>query len=86
MSRLTGHENTSKKFIRAVFGRNETYVASGSQDGFVYIWDNPAEQSTSSISANRRLGSGEGGVVYDVACCDVSLFSCGDNGVVHEWR
>ena len=37
LSRLTGHENTSKKFVRAVFGTHETYVASGSQDGFVYV-------------------------------------------------
>ena len=33
-----------------------------------YIWDNPVEQTGSQISASRRLGSGEGGVVYDVAC------------------
>ena len=86
MSRLTGHENTSKKFVRAVFGTHETYLASGSQDGFVYIWDNPTEQSGSQVSASRRLGSGEDGVVYDVACYKDSLFSCGDNGVVCEWR
>ena len=35
VTRLTGHENTSKNFVRAVFGPNEKYVASGSQDGFV---------------------------------------------------
>ena len=51
-----------------------------------YIWDNPVEQTGSQISASRRLGSGEGGVVYDVACSKDSLFSCGDDGVVCEWR
>ena len=65
-----------------MFGTHETYLASGSQDGFVYIWDNPTEQSGSQVSASRRLGSGEDGV----ACYKDSLFSCGDNGVVCEWR
>ena len=32
------------------------------------------EQTGSQISASRRLGSGEGGVVYDVACSKDSCF------------
>eukprot|EP00301_Raphidiophrys_heterophryoidea_P020228 c4976_g1_i1.p1 GENE.c4976_g1_i1~~c4976_g1_i1.p1 ORF type:complete len:617 (+),score=149.73 c4976_g1_i1:115-1851(+) len=38
LSRLKGHQNLSKTFIRASFGMNGRVVFGGSEDGKVYVW------------------------------------------------
>jgi len=49
--RFKGHQNTSKNFVRASFGPDESLIVGGSEDGFVYIWD----AATGEIL--QRLGS-----------------------------
>ena len=57
LCRYKGHQNTSKNFIRVSFGPGENVVLSGSEDGYVYIWD------TESGDLVQRL-EGNAGVVY----------------------
>jgi WD40 repeat protein len=37
--RFKGHQNTSKNFVRASFGPDDSLVVGGSEDGLIYIWD-----------------------------------------------
>ena len=39
IQRFKGHQNTSKNFVRAVFGPSEKVILGGSEDGNVYMWD-----------------------------------------------
>jgi len=55
-----GHSNTTKSFIRCIFGAHQQTVFGGSEDGRVYMWD-----FESAALLNSCVG--HEGVVYDVA-------------------
>lgn len=78
--RFKGHQNTSKNFIRTGFGPREHVVISGSEDGFVYVWD---VESTDVVS---KLGPSTG-PVYEAKwnARQSVLASCGHDGVVSSW-
>lgn len=78
--RFKGHQNTSKNFIRTGFGPREHVVISGSEDGFVYIWD---VESTDVVS---KLGPSTGpmyGAKWNAR--QSVLASCGHDGIVSSW-
>ncbi|CAN8062671.1 unnamed protein product [Agarophyton chilense] len=80
VKRFKGHQNTSKNFVRSVFGPRESVVIGGSEDGHVYIWD------VDSSEVLQKLGAG-GGTVYDVEwnARRSVLASCAHDGVVSVW-
>lgn len=78
--RFKGHQNTSKNFIRTGFGPREHVVISGSEDGFVYIWD---VESTDVVG---KLGPSTGpmyGANWNGR--QSVLASCGHDGIVSSW-
>ncbi|XP_024385842.1 uncharacterized protein [Physcomitrium patens] len=83
--RFKGHQNTSKNFVRASFGPDESLVVGGSEDGFVYIWD------TATGEILHRLGSHSPESHTDIAYRAVwnahqsLLVSCSHDGTVKTW-
>lgn len=79
--RFKGHQNTSKNFVRASFGPDETLVVGGSEDGYVYIWDVESAQIV------QRLRACERGAVFSAVWCRQQslLASCGNDGDVRLW-
>lgn len=83
--RFKGHQNTSKNFVRASFGPDESLVVGGSEDGLVYIWD----AATGEIL--QRLGSHSPDCHTDIAYRAVwnahqsLLVSCSHDCTVKTW-
>ncbi|CAG8520389.1 6639_t:CDS:10 [Dentiscutata erythropus] len=79
ITRLKGHQNTSKNFIRAGFA-NKPLIVGGSEDGVVYIWD----QDTGEVLQKLR---GHSGIVYDTIWNPKqNLFvSCSDDKTLKSW-
>jgi len=74
------HQNTSKNYVRAVFGPSEKVVVSGSEDGNVYVWDLETGLPLQKLKGHR-------GIVYDVQWCErqALLASSGGDGTVRTW-
>ncbi|KAL1411072.1 hypothetical protein Q8F55_002019 [Vanrija albida] len=51
--RYTGHQNTSKNVIRAGFA-SSTLIASGSEDGLVYLWEREGAQAEESMRTSSN--------------------------------
>ncbi|RIB15535.1 WD40-repeat-containing domain protein [Gigaspora rosea] len=79
ITRLKGHQNTSKNFIRARFA-NKPLIVGGSENGVVYIWD----QDTGEVLQKLR---GHVGIVYDTTWNPKqNLFvSCSDDKTLKSW-
>lgn len=83
--RFKGHQNTSKNFVRASFGPDESLVVGGSEDGLVYLWD----AATGEIL--QRLGSHSPDSHSDIAYRAVwnahqsLLVSCSHDCTVKTW-
>eukprot|EP00658_Telonema_sp_P-2_P012246 TRINITY_DN14669_c0_g1_i5.p1 TRINITY_DN14669_c0_g1~~TRINITY_DN14669_c0_g1_i5.p1 ORF type:complete len:571 (+),score=161.32 TRINITY_DN14669_c0_g1_i5:109-1713(+) len=75
-----GHSNTTKSFIRCVWGAQQRTIYSGSEDGRVYIWD-------SESGALLNSCTGHEGVVYDVAwnARQSLLASCSEDNSCRIW-
>lgn len=74
VKRFRGHQNSSRHFIRAVFGPTDEMVMGGSEDGSIYIWDvNTAEVD--------RVLQGHEDVVYQPLWSSARgvLASCSDD-------
>lgn len=80
VQRLRGHQNTSKNFVRTVFGPSPGVVTGGSEDGIVYIWD------LASGDVVQRL-PGHASIVYSTAWNTQQslLASCSDDCTVRTW-
>ena len=66
--KFKGHQNAYKNFIRCKFGSKERVVISGSEDGFVYIWDTLTGQLIHKLGSSNKFSSvGFNGTVFDVA-------------------
>mmetsp|Transcript_92 Transcript_92/g.252 ORF Transcript_92/g.252 Transcript_92/m.252 type:complete len:620 (-) Transcript_92:93-1952(-) len=75
-----GNQNTFTNFIRASFGPAPSLVMSGSEDGYVYIWD---RESGSRV---QRLG-GANSIIYSAAWSSrqSTLASSSHDGIVRTW-
>lgn len=80
VSRLRGHQNTTRNFIRAVYGPMDALVISGSEDGRVYIWD------TQTGDLLQRL-RGHKGPVFQAKWNETTslVASCSDDGTLMTW-
>ncbi|KAG2386564.1 hypothetical protein C9374_002308 [Naegleria lovaniensis] len=68
--KFKGHQNAYKNFIRCKFGPKERVVMSGSEDGYVYIWDSLTGQLVQKLGSSNKFSSLNGvfnGTVFDVA-------------------
>ncbi|CAM6106108.1 unnamed protein product [Calypogeia fissa] len=85
IKRFKGHQNTSKNFVRASFGPDESLVVGGSEDGLIYIWD----ATTGEIL--QRLGSNSPLSHQDVAYRAIwnahqsLLVSCSHDSTLKTW-
>jgi WD40 repeat protein len=78
---LKGHQNSSKSFVRAIFGPQERTVISGSDDGRIYCWDADSGILVESLEAH------DGGAFEVVYSGDLHKFaSCGENDIVRIWE
>lgn len=80
LQRFKGHQNTAKNIVRASFGPRESFVLGGSEDGFVYVW----EEATGKLL--ERL-SGHCGVTYNAHWHEKQalLASSSHDGTVKTW-
>lgn len=64
LKRLTGHSNTNKNFVRSTF-LHSNLIASGSEDGLVYLWNAENGELIQSLKghgiANKENGNRNGG-------------------------
>lgn len=84
LMKFKGHQNTSKNFIRVIYGPKENVIVGGSEDGTVYLWD---RFSGDVIGKLHQTSIGQGGPVYR-ACWNSRqgiLASCGHDGIVSTW-
>lgn len=78
--RFSGHQNTSASFIRAGFAAGNAVVFSGSEDGFVHLWD------AQTGALHGKLAGHQGAVNRAVWCDDQGLLaSCSEDGNVATW-
>ncbi|RYP79971.1 hypothetical protein DL770_006446 [Monosporascus sp. CRB-9-2] len=78
----TGHKGSDYYVIRSTFGgADESFVASGSEDGFIYIWHKASAQLVEKLNGHDpRVNS----VAWSPT--DPCLFaSCGDDGKIKIW-
>lgn len=78
----TGHKGSDNFVIRSTFGgADESFVASGSEDGFIYIWHKASAQLVEKLNGHDpRVNS----VAWSPT--DPCLFaSCGDDGKIKIW-
>lgn len=78
--RFKGHQNTSRNFVRASFGPREAQIVSGSEDGFVYVYDAESAEIVSKLGPVR-------GVVYSAKwhARQSVLASCSHDGDASLW-
>ncbi len=82
VQRYTSHQNTWKSFVRAgFFGPHDEMVASGSEDGSIYMWDRQTGNLIQKTEAQE-------GAVYATAwnASTSLLASCSDDGTVSTWH
>eukprot|EP00171_Calliarthron_tuberculosum_P012152 IDg12152t1 len=79
--RFKGHQNTSKNFVKAAFGPREAQIVSGSEDGFVYVYDVETTEIVSKLGPVR-------GVVYSAKwnARQTVLASCSHDGEASLWH
>ncbi len=79
LQRFKGHQNTSKNFVRAEFGPEDS-VVSGSEDGSVCVWD----AATGHMMQRLR---GHAGAVYHARWSQSQsiVASCSHDGTVKTW-
>lgn len=75
-----GHENTKYR-IPAVFGHSELYVACGSEDGRIFMWD---------LEKGRKVGEVQGHHDRVVSGVSISqktgqMITCGGDGKIVMW-
>ncbi|KAK7757214.1 hypothetical protein SLS62_000763 [Diatrype stigma] len=78
----TGHNGGEEFVIRSTFGgADESFVASGSEDGFIYIWHKASAQLVEKLTGHTpRCNS----IAWSPT--DPCLFaSCGDDGKIKIW-
>jgi WD40 repeat protein len=81
LTRLKGHVNSSKNFIRTEFGSSDQIVLGGSEDGAVYVWD------TESGATINRITGHSGSVFRATWSQDHGLLgSCSEDGTVRIWH
>ncbi|CAK9879892.1 unnamed protein product [Sphagnum jensenii] len=83
--RFKGHQNTSKNFVRASFGPDDSLVVGGSEDGLIYIWD------AATAEVLQRLGAHSNDSHSDIAYRAIwnphqsLLVSCSHDCTVKTW-
>jgi len=84
LSRLTGHENTFRSFVRVAFGAEDTFAISGSEDGSLCVWNTATKKLCSRLGASDPSLSG---VVYQAAWSSTQrlIASCSSDGTVRTW-
>ncbi|KAK8856495.1 WD domain-containing protein [Apiospora arundinis] len=77
----TGHTGGEYMIRSALGGANESFVLSGSEDGFIYVWHKASAQNVIKLKAHHpRCNS------VSWSPTDPCLFaSCGDDGKVKIW-
>jgi WD40 repeat protein len=71
--------------VKANFGFNENYIVSGSEDGFVYLWDVKKQKLVGTLGT-RSLAFGHLNEVNDVATVDSNIvISASDDCSVLVW-
>jgi WD40 repeat protein len=71
--------------VRANFGFNENFIVSGSEDGFVYLWDLKKHKLVGTLGT-RNLSFGHLNEVNDVATVDNHIvISASDDCSVLVW-
>ena len=71
--------------VKANFGFNENYIVSGSEDGFVYLWDVKKLKLVGTLGT-RSLAFGHLNEVNDVATVDSNIvISASDDCSVLVW-
>ncbi|KAL3683464.1 hypothetical protein R1sor_001486 [Riccia sorocarpa] len=56
LKRYKGHQNTSKHFVHAGFGPNDSLIVGGSEDGLIYVWDATTEEILQRLGNNSPHG------------------------------
>ncbi len=81
VKRYTGHQNTSKNFIRADFGSNKKFIVSGSENGHVYVWDKLSGEIVQKLE-------GHSSIVYNATWNERQslLTSCSQDKSVMIWH
>mmetsp|Transcript_1074 Transcript_1074/g.1467 ORF Transcript_1074/g.1467 Transcript_1074/m.1467 type:complete len:217 (+) Transcript_1074:615-1265(+) len=80
LKRFKGHQNTSKNYIRACFGPNESLIISGSEDGNIYIWDVHTTELLQKLKGHKSIA-------YSAAWSQQQslLASCSEDCTVKTW-
>lgn len=80
LNQFKGHQQEKYK-IDSVFSYNDAYVISGSEDGFIYIWDN----LEGNVIKNVKSHSGTISTV-DHHPSTFSYITGGDDGIIRVWE
>ncbi|KAJ9068355.1 hypothetical protein DSO57_1029535 [Entomophthora muscae] len=81
IKKFKGHQNTSKHFVRARFA-GTSLVFSGSEDGFLHLWNQDTCEVVSTLSH-----SGQSAPIYDAAYHPYhsSLVTCSEDSTLVYW-